>query len=418
MLRRRDAARSCSTRCEDAERGLAAAGGDRRPRRRGAGTARCSVVPEGHRGLVGALGDPARDQRADPARRPRRHHPGNHRRRHHVRTDGRAGGLGEPTAWVEPWKRRLSRKGRANQQRTARRETADGPVELFYEDLGDPDDPPVLLIMGLGAQLPMWPDGFCAQLVDAGLPGHPVRPPRHRAVGQDARAAARRLGVSTGGALSGGPPQPGALHAGRHDRGRGSAARSPRHRARARGRRLDGRHDRADPGRHRARPGRIAGHHHVDHRQAVLRAAGLAGDQAGVRPARRTTRRRRRSWPSRCATSRCSTAPTSCRPTTSCAAGPAARGPLRLPARHAAPVRRRPGHRQPAGYSKAITAPTVVLHGSDDPMVRPRNGRAVAAAIPGARFVVVDGMGHDLPEPVWRPIVETLTENFALARRP
>ena len=64
-------------------------------------------------------------------------------------------------------------------------------------------------------------------------------------------------------------------------------------------------------------------------------------------------------------------------------------------------------------YSRAITAPTVVLHGSRDPMVRPRNGRAVAAAIPGARFVVIDGMGHDLPEPVWRPILEALTENFA-----
>jgi pimeloyl-ACP methyl ester carboxylesterase len=67
-------------------------------------------------------------------------------------------------------------------------------------------------------------------------------------------------------------------------------------------------------------------------------------------------------------------------------------------------------------FSKAITAPTVVLHGSHDPMLRPRNGRAVAAAIPGARYVVIDGMGHDLPEPVWRPIVETLTENFARAR--
>ena len=66
-------------------------------------------------------------------------------------------------------------------------------------------------------------------------------------------------------------------------------------------------------------------------------------------------------------------------------------------------------------YSKAITAPTVVLHGSADPMVRLRNGRAVAEAIPGARFVVVDGMGHDLPEPVWRPVIEALTENFALA---
>jgi pimeloyl-ACP methyl ester carboxylesterase len=67
-------------------------------------------------------------------------------------------------------------------------------------------------------------------------------------------------------------------------------------------------------------------------------------------------------------------------------------------------------------YSREISVPTVVLHGSADPMLRPRNGRAVAAAIPGARFVMVDGMGHDLPEPVWRPILETLTENFAFAR--
>ena len=41
-------------------------------------------------------------------------------------------------------------------------------VEIFYEDLGDPAHPPVLLIMGVGAQLPMWPDGFCAQLLACG----------------------------------------------------------------------------------------------------------------------------------------------------------------------------------------------------------------------------------------------------------
>src|SRR3982074_1837035 len=43
-----------------------------------------------------------------------------------------------------------------------------GDVKLFYEDLGDPADPPVLLIMGVGAQLPMCPDGFCAQLLKQG----------------------------------------------------------------------------------------------------------------------------------------------------------------------------------------------------------------------------------------------------------
>jgi pimeloyl-ACP methyl ester carboxylesterase len=63
-------------------------------------------------------------------------------------------------------------------------------------------------------------------------------------------------------------------------------------------------------------------------------------------------------------------------------------------------------------YTRRITAPTVVIHGSEDPMVRPRNGRNVASAIEGARYVVVDGMGHDLPKAVWRPIVEALTENM------
>ncbi len=43
------------------------------------------------------------------------------------------------------------------------------PVDLYYEDLGDPADPPVLLIMGLGAQLILWRDGFCRKLVERGL---------------------------------------------------------------------------------------------------------------------------------------------------------------------------------------------------------------------------------------------------------
>src|SRR5262245_59467628 len=47
--------------------------------------------------------------------------------------------------------------------------TADcGGIDLFYEDLGEVDAPPVVLIMGVGAQLPMWPDGFCARLIKHG----------------------------------------------------------------------------------------------------------------------------------------------------------------------------------------------------------------------------------------------------------
>src|SRR5215218_10123040 len=44
-----------------------------------------------------------------------------------------------------------------------------GAVELFYEALGEPADPPVLLVMGLGAQYHYWPDGLCEELVDRGL---------------------------------------------------------------------------------------------------------------------------------------------------------------------------------------------------------------------------------------------------------
>ena len=47
-----------------------------------------------------------------------------------------------------------------------------------------------------------------------------------------------------------------------------------------------------------------------------------------------------------------------------------------------------------------ITAPTMVIHGADDPLVPPAGGRDTAATIPGARIVEIPGMGHNLPEPL------------------
>ena len=44
-----------------------------------------------------------------------------------------------------------------------------------------------------------------------------------------------------------------------------------------------------------------------------------------------------------------------------------------------------------------LDVPTLVLHGSADPLVTPSGGQATAAAIPGARLHVLEGMGHDLP---------------------
>ena len=40
---------------------------------------------------------------------------------------------------------------------------------LAYEQIGDPADPPVLLVMGLGSQMISWPDGFCEQLAGRGF---------------------------------------------------------------------------------------------------------------------------------------------------------------------------------------------------------------------------------------------------------
>ncbi len=66
-------------------------------------------------------------------------------------------------------------------------------------------------------------------------------------------------------------------------------------------------------------------------------------------------------------------------------------------------------------FARRIIAPTVVVHGTDDPMVRVRNGRSLARLVRGARFVVVDGMGHDLPSAVWRPVATVVAQNAARA---
>jgi pimeloyl-ACP methyl ester carboxylesterase len=52
----------------------------------------------------------------------------------------------------------------------------------------------------------------------------------------------------------------------------------------------------------------------------------------------------------------------------------------------------------------AITTPTLVIHGKADRLVTPSGGEATAAAIPGAKLLLVDEMGHDLPEPLWPTI--------------
>ena len=64
---------------------------------------------------------------------------------------------------------------------------------------------------------------------------------------------------------------------------------------------------------------------------------------------------------------------------------------------------------------KGIRAPTLVIHGKSDRLVRPSGGRATARAIPGARLELIDGMGHDLPRGVWPRILDGIEQTAARA---
>jgi pimeloyl-ACP methyl ester carboxylesterase len=59
-----------------------------------------------------------------------------------------------------------------------------------------------------------------------------------------------------------------------------------------------------------------------------------------------------------------------------------------------------------------VSAPTLVVHGSADRLVHVSGGRATAAAIPGARLLVAEGMGHDLPRRHVGMVVEEIVAHF------
>jgi len=58
-----------------------------------------------------------------------------------------------------------------------------------------------------------------------------------------------------------------------------------------------------------------------------------------------------------------------------------------------------------------VTAPTLVIHGLVDPLVKPDGGIATAKAVPGARLVMFPDMAHDLPRPRWSEIFGEIVEN-------
>jgi pimeloyl-ACP methyl ester carboxylesterase len=71
------------------------------------------------------------------------------------------------------------------------------------------------------------------------------------------------------------------------------------------------------------------------------------------------------------------------------------------------------GNRTPA--LRRIKAPTLVIHGTDDRLVRPSGGRATARAIPGAQILRIEGMGHDLPAAAWPQLIGAIDQHTKAA---
>jgi pimeloyl-ACP methyl ester carboxylesterase len=59
---------------------------------------------------------------------------------------------------------------------------------------------------------------------------------------------------------------------------------------------------------------------------------------------------------------------------------------------------------------RRITMPTLVIHGTKDKLVRPSGGKATARAVPHAKLLLIEGMGHDLPRGAWDKIAAAIAE--------
>jgi pimeloyl-ACP methyl ester carboxylesterase len=66
---------------------------------------------------------------------------------------------------------------------------------------------------------------------------------------------------------------------------------------------------------------------------------------------------------------------------------------------------------------RSVRIPTLVVHGSEDKLIDASGGRRTAEAIPGARFVLIDGMGHDYPPQLWDQYVQLVYEMLVATTR-
>ncbi|TFV58201.1 alpha/beta hydrolase [Mycobacterium sp. PS03-16] len=288
-----------------------------------------------------------------------------------------------------------------------------GDVQIHYEDMGSPDDPAVLLIMGLGAQLLFWREDFCQKLVDQGL----------RVIRYDNRD----VGLST-------------HFDGQRTRGSqiGNMARSLLGLKSPSVYTLE---DMADDA------AALLDHLGID--QAHIVGGSMGGMIAQIVAARHAQRTKTLAVIFS-SNNQPLLPPPGPQQLLAVITGPSPNSPREVIIENSIRVSRIIGSPAypstdeklradaiafydrafyPQGiarqfnaitgsgsllhYNKQTTAPTVVIHGKADKLMRPSGGKAIAKAIPNARLVLFDGMGHELPEPLWDDIVGELKTTFA-----
>lgn len=65
---------------------------------------------------------------------------------------------------------------------------------------------------------------------------------------------------------------------------------------------------------------------------------------------------------------------------------------------------------------RSVRVPTLVIHGDQDRLIDPSGGRRTAEVIEGARFELIEGMGHDFPEVFWDRMVELVADHAGATR--
>ena len=286
-----------------------------------------------------------------------------------------------------------------------------GDVELAYETFGDPADPALLLVMGLGTQMLGWRAGFCAELAERGFRvirydnrdvGRSTKFSSHRPptaaqlIRRDKKAAAYALADMADDAvgLLDALGVPAAHVVGASMGGMIAQTIAFRHPGRVlslvsimsnTGARFSGQPSLSMYGTllKRAPREREA---YIEHQMQVFAKTGSPGfprDDADKRELAVASYERGHD--------------------------PAGSG-RQLAAIIASGDR--------TADLRTIRAPTLVIHGDKDRLVAPSGGRATAKAIPGARLLTIEGMGHDLPRGAWRRIIDAIAENAARAVEP